>query len=228
MKQQTSPAIILRRTNYAEADRIITFLTPAGKIRAIVKGVRRSKSKLAGGIELFSENTITFLETRGDLARVISTRLEHHWSGIVGDLQRMMFGYEVMKYIDRVVEAEAERDYFELLKQTLTALEDQDIPLSGVQTWFYMRFLELLGYGLNLKTSSNGAKLAADNLYTFSNETMSFEPNPSGSFRPEHIKFLRLSVDHTPGFMRQVKEANGLANELVPILSTCVKQQSGV
>ena len=73
MKQQTTPAIILRRTNYGEADRIVTFLTPIGKIRAMVKGVRRSKSKLAGGIELFSESTVTFLETRGDLARVVSS-----------------------------------------------------------------------------------------------------------------------------------------------------------
>ena len=39
MRQQTSPAIVLRRTNYGEADRIVTFLTPIGKISAIVKGV---------------------------------------------------------------------------------------------------------------------------------------------------------------------------------------------
>ena len=39
MRQQTSPAIVLRRTNYGEADRVVTFLTPIGKVKAIVKGV---------------------------------------------------------------------------------------------------------------------------------------------------------------------------------------------
>ena len=46
-------AIILRRTNYGEADRVISLITPdRGKISGIAKGVRKPKSKLAGGLEL--------------------------------------------------------------------------------------------------------------------------------------------------------------------------------
>ena len=45
---------VLRRTNYGEADRILNIITPEGKISAIAKGVRKEKSKLAGGIEMFS------------------------------------------------------------------------------------------------------------------------------------------------------------------------------
>ena len=60
MKQQTTKAIVLRRTNYGEADRIVTFLTPVGKIRAMVKGVRGSKGKWAGGIGLFPRNPFHF------------------------------------------------------------------------------------------------------------------------------------------------------------------------
>ena len=47
-------AIILRRTDYGEADRILNILTPSGKISAIAKGVRKARSKLAGGIEMFT------------------------------------------------------------------------------------------------------------------------------------------------------------------------------
>lgn len=48
--QQVTDAIILTRTDYGEADRIITLLTPGhGKLRLIAKGVRRIRSKLAGG-----------------------------------------------------------------------------------------------------------------------------------------------------------------------------------
>ena len=47
-------AIVLRRTNYAEADRVLQLLTPKGRRSVIAKGVRRERSKLAGGIELFA------------------------------------------------------------------------------------------------------------------------------------------------------------------------------
>lgn len=225
MKQQTSPAIVLRRTNYGEADRIVTFLTPIGKVKAIVKGVRRSKSKLAGGIELFSESIITFLETRGDLKRIVSTRLETHWDGIVGDLQRMMFGYEAMKLLDKVIEDEADRDYYELLKNTLTALGDLSVPQAAVEVWFYFRLLKLLGHEPNLKTDQKGEKLPLGSLYLFSPDDMCFIPNSQGVYREEHIKLLRLISMHKIEVMKQVKEVKALAETLQPLLKSLIQLQ---
>jgi DNA repair protein RecO (recombination protein O) len=45
MKNQIiTTAIVLARTEFQEADRILTLLTPdQGKLRAIAKGVRRAK-----------------------------------------------------------------------------------------------------------------------------------------------------------------------------------------
>lgn len=218
MKQQTTPAIILRRTNYGEADRIVTFLTPIGKIRAIVKGVRRSKSKLAGGIELFSESTITFLDTRGSLARIISTRLETHWDPIVGDLQRMMFGYETMKMLDIIVEDEAGREYFDLLRATLDALADLELPLTALEIWFFMRLLKLQGKEPNLATDSSGVVLKPDNLYTFSTESMSFSNSAVGTFTPDHVKLLRLTQSHAPKLLKQVKNVQVISEQLKPLI----------
>ena len=47
-------ALVLRRTNFGEADRIINFLTEQGIISAIAKGVRKEKSKLAGSTTNFA------------------------------------------------------------------------------------------------------------------------------------------------------------------------------
>lgn len=222
MRQITTKALVLRRTNYGEADRIVTFLTPQGKVRAIVKGVRRSKSKLAGGVELFSENTITYMEARGDLARIVSTRLEVHWDGFLGDLQRMMFGYEAMKLIDKAVEDEAEGGYFELLRQTFEVLSNSQIPREGVECWFYLRLLGLEGRQPNLETSSNGQKLKADGTYQFSVDEMCFIENTSGIFRADHIKLLRLLRQHSPGVLGQIKQANELVNDILPILKSLI------
>ena len=223
MRQQTSPAIVLRRTNYGEADRIVTFLTPIGKLKAIVKGVRRSKSKLAGGIELFSESTITFLQTQGDLQRIISTRLETHWDGIVGDLQRMMFGYEAMKMMDTMIEDEAERDYYELLRDTLAILGEVEVSLSGIKTWFYLRLLKLQGREPNLHTDQGGAKLIDDELYGFSAEEMCFYSSPTGTFRSEHIKLLRLLASHKSQVLHQVKDLSATAKPLEILLEQIAK-----
>ena len=43
-------AIVLKRVNYNECDRIVTFLTPDGRVSGIANGARREKTKLAGGI----------------------------------------------------------------------------------------------------------------------------------------------------------------------------------
>ena len=53
MADLKTTAIVLKRVNYNESDRIVTFLTPEGRFSTIAKGVRKEKSKLAGGIEMF-------------------------------------------------------------------------------------------------------------------------------------------------------------------------------
>ncbi len=214
MRQITTPAIVLRRTNYGEADRIVSFLTPTGKLKALVKGVRRSKSKLAGGIELFSISSVTFMETRGDLARIISTRLEMHFDAIVGDLPRMMFGYEAMKLMDKLIDNEAGPSYYELLKLTLQAAADLDLPLASLEQWFYLRLLKLQGHEPNLKTDLEGKKLNESNLYEFSPDDMCFRQSSSGSFRADHIKVMRLSLTHQPMVLKQIKNSANLTEPL--------------
>ena len=49
-------AIVLRRFELGEADRVLTVLTPHdGKLRLIAKGVRRPTSRLGGTLEPFAE-----------------------------------------------------------------------------------------------------------------------------------------------------------------------------
>ena len=70
MKQRKTSAIILRRTNFGEADRILSLLTPEGKISAIARGVRKQKSKLAGGVEIFALNEVVLIEGKSDIQTI--------------------------------------------------------------------------------------------------------------------------------------------------------------
>ena len=52
-------AVILRRIDFGEADRILTLFTPNyGKVRAVAKGVRRTTSRLAGHLEPFTRTQL--------------------------------------------------------------------------------------------------------------------------------------------------------------------------
>lgn len=44
MSVERTRAIILRRTNYGEADRVLRMITPLGQRSVIAKGVRREKA----------------------------------------------------------------------------------------------------------------------------------------------------------------------------------------
>jgi DNA repair protein RecO (recombination protein O) len=58
-------AIVLKGYDYGEADRILTLLTPhAGKLRAIAKGVRRTKSRMSGHVDLFTRSNLLIARGR--------------------------------------------------------------------------------------------------------------------------------------------------------------------
>lgn len=191
--QQVSDAIILTRTDYGEADRIITLLTPDhGKLRLIAKGVRRVKSKLAGGIELFSVTNITFLRGRGDIGTLISARLQTHYGHIVQHLDRTMYGYDLIKQLHKATEDEPEPDYFHLLQQAFVALDDPTINLDLIKLWFNAQLLRLAGRTPNLQTEPDGTKLTTGQTYEFSFEDSAFIARPDGVYHADDIKFLRV------------------------------------
>ena len=116
MNQFITTGIVIKRVNYGEADRIITFLTPKrGKLRVMAKGVRREKSKLAGGIELFSESDLTLIQGRGEIDTLISSRLKVHYGNIIGDLVRTNAGYDFLSIVDAVTEDNYEENYYSLV-----------------------------------------------------------------------------------------------------------------
>ncbi|HJP95923.1 MAG TPA: DNA repair protein RecO [Candidatus Saccharimonadales bacterium] len=222
MKQLVTTGIILGRTDYGEADRILTLITPdQGKLRLLARGVRRIKSKLAGGIELFSVSTITFAAGRGELGTLVSTRLVQHYDQIAKDLQRTMTGYDLIKLLNKSTEDQPEPEYFTLLKESFEALNDAQIPLPLIQFWFGAQLLKLGGHGPNLQTDEQGKKLVPDQLYDFDLDRMSFVANPlSGRFSANHIKFLRLVfAGNSPKVLTQVQGMGQLLHDCQPLFA---------
>lgn len=185
-------AIVLRRTNYGEADRIIQLLTPEGKRSVIARGVRREKSRLAGGIELFAISDIVIQKGKGDLGILSSARLVRFYRHILEDYDRLQFGYEVIKQIGKASEMVDEPEWYDALAQLLEALDSKQVPLQLTQTWFYLRYAGLLGYELSLLHDIEGKKLRAEERYSYDTSEKGLRGNSQGELSADHIKFLRL------------------------------------
>lgn len=225
MRQLVTQAIILRRTDYGEADRILSLLTPDhGKLRLMAKGVRRVKSKLAGGIELFSTSNVTFIQGRGDMGTLISARLIRHYGGVVKDIHRTMLGYDLIKMLDKATEDEPEPEYFQLLNQAFEALDDAAIDTKLIRLWFMMQILRLSGHTPNLHTDAAGNALDSQARYHFSFEDMAFMVAPQGLTTANHIKYLRLGfAGHQPKALSQVQGSDALAEQLLPMVQAMLQ-----
>lgn len=222
MNRVTTEGIILRRTNFGEADRIITVLTPDhGKVRLMAKGVRKSRSKLAGGIELFSVSFVTYIVGRGDINTLISTRLKKHYGRIVKDVNRTMFGYDMIKLVDRITEDGAEEDYFDLLKSATAALDDFEVNTELIRLWLYLQLLSRGGHSPNLKTDINKQVLKPQANYSFSFDDMAFAPAQSGPYNSAHIKLLRLAAKTSSAVkLKNVQGAGEVLGPCVQLVKT--------
>ncbi len=225
MKHTVSTAIVLSRTNYSEADRIITALTPNGKIRFLAKGVRKIKSKLAGGIELFSITEITLLKGKGELQTLISGRLQSYFGNITKNIERTTAAYEVLKIVNRITEDHVEPEYYELTKKTFEALDDHKLSVDAVIVWFLVHLQDLEGKGLNLARDTKGNQLVPAESYSFSFENMCFYPGV-GPFTKNHIKYLRLNLSFdNPKKVEQLVVNESVLGQTLGLLKKIVRSE---
>ena len=205
MQTIKTKAIVLRRTNYGEADRILQTITPNnGKQNFIAKGVRREKSKLASAIELFSKTDVVIARGRGELGILTSARLEIFYNRIMEDYDRLQFGYEVLKRISRLSEHVHEPLLFDFTDTSLALLNNLSIDLRIIRAWFYLRAAELTGHGLNLSRDDNNKPLNVESRYRFDIAEMSFSQDPRGNFSAEHLKLLKIMKLKSPEFIAHV------------------------
>ena len=139
-------AIVLRRRDQGEADRVLTVFTPGmGKQQLLAKGVRKITSRKAGHVELFAHSQ--FLVAKGRTWDIV-TQAEtiHAFRPLREDLHRISYGYYVAELVDRFTqEGDENRPLFDVLLATLGWLgEAQDLSL--LARFFELRLLALVGY----------------------------------------------------------------------------------
>lgn len=204
MNSLRTRAIVLRRTNYGEADRILQLLTPEGKRSVMARGVRREKSRLAGGIELFAICDVVIGEGKGELGILTSARLVQFYRHIMEDYDRMQFAYAVIKLVSKASEMVDEPEWYDVLSEVLMGLDAPSVLIELTETWFYLHYAALLGHELSLYHDTAGNKLEAGKRYRYDETDQGFIETSAGEIGTEHIKLLRLIATRPLKVLAQV------------------------
>lgn len=224
MKSLRTNAIVLRRTNYGEADRILQLITPSGRRSVIARSVRREKSRLAGGIELFAVCDVVLMEGKGDLGILTSARLVQFYRHIMEDYDTMQFAYEVIKQVSRVSDAVDEPEWYDMLVEVFAALDIITIPRQLIQAWFYLRYAALLGGELNLANDVTGVALLPDKTYTYDISEKALRQDGLGDLTESHIKYMRL-ISAKP--LAVVAQVGGVQN-ILPVCWLVARQHAAI
>jgi DNA repair protein RecO (recombination protein O) len=135
---------VLRTYRLGEADRIVVLLTEGrGKVRAVAKGVRKTKSRFGSRLEPTSHVSLLMYEGR-DLDVITQAESIEHHPRIRADLSRLAKAAALLEAVDHVAhDREGSSPLYRMLVGALRALDQRDAPL--LLAAFYWKLLAAEG-----------------------------------------------------------------------------------
>ena len=137
--------IIIKRFNYGEADRILTIFSERfGKIKAIAKGVRKTRSHMAGSLEPYMLVDLQLHEGK-TFYIVTSASIISEYQNIHSDIKKTAEAYFVGELIDKFMEENQKSDsVLELAKLVFEAIDKNEKNL--IILAFELKIIEASGF----------------------------------------------------------------------------------
>jgi len=172
---------IIKKTDRGESDRLFTIYTKDfGKLDILGKAIRKIKSKLRGGTELFYLSEIEFIQGKTHKT-LTDTILIESFPNIRKDLERLKIAHQIAEVLDSlVVKEEKDDQVWQLLKETFdklgslkaelpfmemkvekrakTSLTIENRRLEIVYYYFFWHLVSILGYEPEIHDCSIGRK----------------------------------------------------------------------
>ena len=139
-------AIVLRRHDLGEADRILTLYARGyGKIKAVAKGVRKPASRKAGHLELFMQSDLLLAQGR-TLDVITQVQTIEPFLSLRDDLEHATYAGHFVELLDAFTEEADENDtLYHLLTSGLSWL-CLTSDLQRTARYFELRLLDAVGY----------------------------------------------------------------------------------
>jgi len=148
MSDFSSRAIVLRHTDYGEADRIVTFLTPHyGRVKGFARAARKSRKRFGTALECFAEIELNWSRRgSGELVSLRDAELVSLRSGLRRDLETLTlagYGCELCEAL--FDESGASVELYGLLQAFLDHLDAEGFSAEA-RLLIELRLLALAGY----------------------------------------------------------------------------------
>ena len=143
-------AVILRRRKYSDADRILTVFTPRfGKRMLIAKGSRKTTSRKAGHLELFSHTNLLVAQARTwDI--ITESETVEGFLQLRADLDAISLAAYICELVDAFTAEDDEYEsLWELLLLCLRELDGGSTKGAGADLllrWFELQLLRQMGF----------------------------------------------------------------------------------
>lgn len=137
-------AVVLGSYKFGEADRVVVLLTQNhGKIRAVAKGIRKTKSSIGARLEPMSHVDVS-LRTGRELDTIDQVRLVEPLQVLRSDFDRLRQGLSMVEAINKITpDKEPVPHLFDLLTRALHFLNQQSSPL--LLASFFWRLISIEG-----------------------------------------------------------------------------------
>ena len=136
-REYQTEAVVIKKTKLGEADTILTFFTPhMGKIQGFGKSLRKTKSKMAGHLELLTHSTVSFARGR-NIDTIIGAQTVNAFLPV-----------ELVNQF--TVEHQENEELFNLLVATLSRLSAGSDPTLALR-YFELHLLEETGFRPQLR-----------------------------------------------------------------------------
>lgn len=141
--------VVLRTYKLGEADRIVVFMTAGrGKVRAVAKGVRKTKTRFGGRLEPLFRVSLMMHKGR-ELDVVTQVETLEHFAPVRVELARLADAMALVEAVDHVArEGESDARLYQMLVRGLRTLAQRPSPL--LVGAFYWKLLALEGLAPNL------------------------------------------------------------------------------
>jgi DNA repair protein RecO (recombination protein O) len=164
----TSQAIVLRRADYRENDRMLTMLSPAiGKFTALSRGCKRLKSPLMASSELFSLGEYELYSGK-DRMTVTGCCLTDTFYPLRADFDRLALGVYMLNTAEAAAQEEPASKLFILLARALNRLAYSRADMRDITCAYLLHLAGLAGYKPELDSCVRcGQPMPADRLVVF-------------------------------------------------------------
>lgn len=138
-------ALLLRRVNYRDSDLIVTLFTQSlGKVAALARGARRSKTRFSGSLEPIHSLRVELSDSRrGELFQLDAAEIERPRFGLTASLNRLNAAGRALAWVRKAApERTPEPLIYQVLEGSLDRLDQQ--PDDDGQRWLAGTGLKLL------------------------------------------------------------------------------------